>query len=387
MTGRRGWPVVAFAGGGTGGHLCPGLAVARWLRQAQAELGVVFFVTGRPLEQRLLGTGEFELVRLAARASPGRWWGWPLTVVSQTAAVIRSLRHLRQLNVLVLVALGGYGSVAPGLAAWASGRPLVVLEQNSIPGRATRLLSLVADVVCLAWPEARERLWRRNRAVATGNPLRAQVLTGDADRARQQAGLRAGSPVLLVLGGSQGSSAVNRWVTEALPAFARELPHLQVVHQAGELDRAWVAEAYGRAGVRAYVTPFLKEIGDFYSLAELAVARAGATTLAELAATGLPAILVPYPYATDDHQRANARLLAHVGGAVVVEESEFERAELAPLVKELLTDRGRRREMVRALASVARPEAAGLVGQCIETLCRHPQARGAALMAGVRKTW
>ena len=378
--GRR--PVVAFAGGGTGGHLCPGLAVARWLRRAHPGLRLVFFVGGRSVEQRLLGGGEFEVVRLAARASPSHWWEWPLTGASQAAAVVRALGELRQLNVAVVISLGGYGGLGPGLAAWGLGRPLVVLEQNSIPGRATRLLSLVADVGCVAWPEALAGLWRRGYAVATGNPLRADVLSGDAARARKQAGLRTRSPVLLVLGGSQGSTSINRWVVEALADLARELPRLQVVHQTGELDHAWVAEAYRSTGPRAHVVPFLDDIGDYYRLATLAVARAGATTLSELAAARLPAILVPYPWAADDHQRANARLLADRGGAVVVDEREFGHTDLAALVKELLEDAARRRGMARALEAVARPEATLLVGRCIETLLRHPQARGAALMAG-----
>ncbi len=382
MTARGSRPVVAFAGGGTGGHLFPGLAVARWLRDADPGLRIVFFTTGRPLERRLLGGGEFEVVRLRGRASPARWWGWPLTGASQVTAGLGALGALRRLGVSVLVTLGGYGSVAPGLAAWSLGRPVVALEQNSIPGRATKLLSLVADVVCTTWPEAVEGLWRRAYAVTTGNPLRPEVLRGEAERARRSAWFHCRGPVLLVLGGSQGSRAVNRWVTNSLPALARELPHLQIVHQAGELDYPWVAQAYRGVGLRAWVKPFLPDIGDFYALASVAVARAGATTLSELAAVGLATVLVPYPYATDDHQRANAHLAADRGAAVVVEEADFERTSLVALVRELLGDRARRRRMAAALRAMARPQATRLVGQCVTSLLLHPHAQGAAMVAG-----
>jgi len=380
--GRPSGPVVVFAGGGTGGHLCPGLAVARWLQEADPSVRIAFFSTGRPVEQRLLTASGFDVVRLRTRASPAHWWGWPATGLSQGAATVGAVAHLRSLNVSVLVALGGYGSVAPGLGAWVLGRPIVVLEQNSIPGRATRLLSLVADVVCTAWPETVAKLWRRTYAVTTGNPLRAEVLNGDPERGRRAAGLNARDPVLLVLGGSQGARAVNRWVTEGLPALARELPRLQVVHQTGESDHPWVTEAYREADLRAWVQPFLTDIGDFYALASVAVARAGATTVAELAAAEVPAVLVPYPYAADDHQRTNARLAGDRGAAVIVEESEFERTNLPVVLGELLRDQSRRRQMVEALRAFARPEATELVGRCIESLLLHPHARGAALMAG-----
>lgn len=382
MTAAASRTVVALAGGGTGGHLFPGLALARWLRRAHPDLEVVFFSTGRPLERRLLGGGEFEVVRLRARPSPERWWGWWLTGASQAAATLGALGVLRRLRVSVVVALGGYGSVAPALAAWLSGRPVVVLEQNRVPGRATRLLSLVADVVCTAWPETVAGLWRRAYAVTTGNPLRPEVLTGDPERARLAARLTRRGPVLLVLGGSQGAHAINRWVAQALPEVARELPRLQIVHQCGPRDCTWLRQAYREVNLRAWVRPFLDRIGDFYALATLAVARAGATTLAELAAVGLPAILVPYPYAVDGHQRANAQLASDRGGAVVVEESEFGRTSLVALLGELLRDRSRRRAMARALRRMSRPQATRLVGQCVESLCRHPRARGAALVAG-----
>jgi UDP-N-acetylglucosamine--N-acetylmuramyl-(pentapeptide) pyrophosphoryl-undecaprenol N-acetylglucosamine transferase len=302
--------------------------------------------------------------------------------VSQVATVVSALGQLRRSGASALVALGGYGSVGPGFAAWLLGRPLVLLEQNSIPGKATRLLSLFADVVCTAWPETIGGLWRRSFAVTTGNPLRPEILGGDAGRAARAAGFEQGKPVLLVLGGSQGASAINRWVTDALTELARALPDLQVIHQTGERDYAWVAQAYGRTGLHARVTPFLTDIGDCYAFATVALARAGATTLSELAAAGVPVILVPYPYATDDHQRANARLVAERGGAVVVEEAEFVSTSLASLIGELLADEDRRRRMGDALRRMARPQATALVGRCVQALLLRPDARRAVGMAG-----
>jgi UDP-N-acetylglucosamine--N-acetylmuramyl-(pentapeptide) pyrophosphoryl-undecaprenol N-acetylglucosamine transferase len=233
------------------------------------------------------------------------------------------------------------------LTAALRGVPTLVLEQNAVPGLTNRLLARFVRAAAITYDET--RAYFGAKAFVTGNPVRAEFFTPRTD------GPASAEPRLLILGGSQGAHAVNVAIVAAAPALVTANPRVRIVHQTGERDRTHVAHEYDRSGVTARVEAFLEGVADEMRAADLVICRAGATTLAELAATGRPAVIVPLPTATDDHQRRNARVLAEAGAAIAVEERDLGDGRLAHLVAELLADPARRLRMSAAMRRFATP--------------------------------
>ncbi len=335
---------MLIAVSGTGGHVYPGIAIAEELRARHPELEIRFAAAaGKPGVSWIRAAGfEVRAVRLRglARRPSLTWLGFPLFLLLGCAGAFSLLRsespHL-------VVGTGGYVS-GPFIALASLLRiPTVILEQNSLPGVATRLGSLFAQEVHVAFPEAIRALPRRGRATASGNPVRRQVEEGDAAAFRSAHDLDPAAPTILVIGGSQGARAL----TEAALAGAKILgpeAGMQMVVQVGErgLERARELARDVPPWVR--VVPFLERMGDAYAAAALVVARAGAMTLAELAAAGVPSVLVPYPFAAADHQTVNARRYAKTGAARVVPQAELTPERVAGLLAELV---GNEQELVR----------------------------------------
>ena len=363
---------LAVAGGGTGGHIFPGLAVAREFRRREPGARVLYLGAAGRLEERLVPR-EGAAVRfhgLRVRGIKGRG---PLAALGSLALAARAFFECRRVlgafGADLLLGTGGYSSGPAALAARTLGVPVVLQEQNTVPGLTNRLLGRIARRVFVAFEPACAHFPARS-AVVTGNPVRAEALGAGGEVGRGPA-LR-----VLVLGGSQGAHGVNRLVTEALAPLAAEGVAAAFVHQSGEAERDAVAAAYRRAGVSAEVAPFFDAMGERYGAADLVIARAGAGTIAEIAANGRPAILVPFPHAAGDHQRANARWLAERGGAVVIEEAGPEAPrELARTVAALARDRERLRAMAAAGAAVGvRDAAARIVEECRALLGREQVA-------------
>lgn len=342
---------VAIAAGGTGGHVFPGLAVAAALQERGWR--VVWIGTRGGLEARAVPEAGLEVAwlevrglrgkgRLAAVAAPARL----LRAVAAAAAILRRQR------VDVVLGMGGYVAGPAGLAARATRRPLVVHEQNARAGLTNRVLARLARRVLTGFPEA---LGERGRWV--GNPTRARLHEVPPPAARLAR--REGPPRVLVLGGSQGARALNRGVPAALAEYAGQAP--QVRHQAGTRTLAEAQEAYRSAGVAAEVMPFIDDMAEAYAWADLVIARAGALTVAELAAVGAASVLVPLPWAVDDHQSANAEQLRRAGAARIVPQPALEAGELAGELAGLLADRRRLQGMAEAARTVACPEAAARV--------------------------
>ena len=263
----------------------------------------------------------------------------------------------------VVVGCGGFASVPVLLAARSRRIPIVLLEQNAIPGRVTRWRGRRAQSVCCTDPASLEPLRRKGvPAILTGNPVRR----GIAALARRTPDEVAVARTILVLGGSQGAHAVNRAMIDFATSSADLLRGWSVVHQTGDRDRDAVAEVYRASGVTAEVGAFFGELADYYARAGLAVSRAGATTLAELSCAGIPSILIPYPQAAGDHQRANARTVSQTEGGIAVEEAggDFPHRFAAEL-KRLLQDEERRRTMSKGMRQLAAPEAARVVADVI----------------------
>lgn len=361
---------VVIACGGTGGHLFPGLAVAERLWRDSHEVRLL--VSEKAIESRVLtGLDGASAGRATVRVLPAVGWTGGRRWMGFCNRLARAIRECvvtyREFAPDVVLGMGGYTSAPAVWAARWFGRrwPVALHESNAVPGRANRWSSRYADWVAVGWAECVEHFSGRPVAV-TGTPLRTRL--GEGRRlpgAKARLGLDAGRPTVLVMGGSQGARSLNEAVVASLPWWGAFRERVQFLHLAGGRDAESVRGAYARAGLRARVMDFCQEMEWVYSAADLAVTRAGAATLTELTAFGLPAVLVPYPSAAGNHQWHNARVLERAGAAVVVEEKalmaggvEGSGQRLAKIVMDLIEDKPRCAAMGRAARSLARPDAA-----------------------------
>lgn len=352
-----------MAGGGTGGHLFPGLAVAAAFADAVPGAQVAFAGTARGLEARVVPRRGHKLFTLPVLGIVGkgvlrRLMG--LAVLPSALAAAAGV--LREFRPDLVVGVGGYASAPVLFMAGLFRLPRVILEQNAVPGVTNRLFGPHVERVFLTFDAARAR-FKGGTFSCPGNPVRAELLAAQRDRPAGAA------PHLLVFGGSQGARALNDAMLEAAPALLAEHPGLTLTHQTGASDLARVQAAYAKLGGRATATAFIDAMGDAYAAADLVVCRAGATTVAELTALGAPAVLVPYPHAAHDHQSANARLLAQAGAAVLLPQAELSGASLYSTVHDLLQNRGRLATMGAAAKALGRPDAArDIVAECLRLL-------------------
>jgi UDP-N-acetylglucosamine--N-acetylmuramyl-(pentapeptide) pyrophosphoryl-undecaprenol N-acetylglucosamine transferase len=374
---------VVVTGGGTGGHIYPGLAIAEALRRRAPEVEVLF-VGGRRLEAYVVPQAGWPFRAIAGRGLPR-----PASIATIVALGATALGGAQALALLwrwrpdVVVATGGYVCAPVGAAAIALGVPLVLQEQNVRAGLANRVLARWARWVSLPYPEAAASLPAR-AAAATGVPVREAALRGDRARAYARWGLEAGRLTVLVLGGSQGARSLNAAVCRLADLLMYDA-RIQLLHQTGAADLETVRRAIGHRehvgppAVRQVAAAFLDPIGDAYACADLVVCRAGASTLAEVTAWGLPAVLVPYPHAATAHQDENAAVLARAGAALVVPDRALAGTALLEAVGRLLDDPARRAAMAAASRALGRPDAADAVAGRVLALARA--ARGGEALA------
>lgn len=377
---------VVIAGGGTGGHLYPGLAVAREFVRRDARSVVTFAGTEGGLESRVLPREGFELDLIRSGGLRGkspralaRGTGLlPLSALDAWRVVRRRAPHL-------VVGLGGYCSGPIVMVAAAHGIPTLLLEQNAVPGLTNRLLAHVVGAAAVTYEST--LTFFGARGFVSGNPVRPEFLEVGAATAGTGETAPGRPPLLLVFGGSQGAHAINMAMVDAAPRLAAASGLLRVAHQTGERDLALVREGYRRAGLEARVEPFLYAMAQEMAGADLVLCRAGATTLAEIAAAARPAILVPLPTATDEHQRKNAEVLEREGAAEVIAQSALTGTLLAERILGLVADAECRRRMARAVHRLARPDAASLIVdravQLVRTRSRD-EATGRGGAAGQR---
>ena len=341
---------MVIAGGGTGGHLYPGIAVARELER-RAGARVTFAGTARGLESRIIPREGFELDLIRSTGLKGktlmtRLRGLALLPVS----AVDAWQVVTRRRPAVVIGVGGYSSGPIVLAAVARRVPTLLMEQNAVPGLTNRLLARVVDAAAVTYEES-VRFFGTTAFVA-GNPVRQEFFKAIP--------VTSGGPVtVLIFGGSQGAHAINAAVAEAADVIAHAEIPIRVVHQTGDHDLEPVRDRYSRAGVVARVEPFFYEMFHEMAAADVVVCRAGATTLAEVCAAGRPSILVPLPTATDDHQRRNAEALVARGAAQVVDQREL--TGLVQAIVALAKDPERRRRMAMAARTMARPDAATVI--------------------------
>jgi UDP-N-acetylglucosamine--N-acetylmuramyl-(pentapeptide) pyrophosphoryl-undecaprenol N-acetylglucosamine transferase len=354
---------VVIAGGGTGGHLFPGIALAEEFTRRKEGWEVIFIGTGKGLEQRVLSRWGFELMTIPAAPLKGRsWWGKAVSFSTLFRGAWSSAIILRRLSPRLVIGLGGYSAGAVVLAAYLLGIKRVIQEQNVQPGFTNRMASRFAQRVFLSWAEG-ARFFPAAKVRVTGNPLRQGVLEGRGKK-RGEKGF-----TLLILGGSQGATAINRGMMEVLPALATIKKDLRIIHQTGAADCQRVREGYEKAGLEASVHPFIDEMAPCYREARLAICRAGAATITELCAWGRASILIPYPYAADDHQRKNALALVQQGAGRMIPDAELSGERLAQEILSLYHDRQALNEMEQAAAALGQPDAAArIVDECYQLL-------------------
>jgi UDP-N-acetylglucosamine--N-acetylmuramyl-(pentapeptide) pyrophosphoryl-undecaprenol N-acetylglucosamine transferase len=352
--------------GGTGGHVFPALAIAHALRRQ--GVAVTWLGTRQGLEASVVPAAGIAIDWLTIRGlRRAGLWAWLLLPFRLTAAMWQSWHVLRRRRPDAVLAMGGFVAGPGGLVAWLRRTPLLIHEQNAVAGLTNRWLALIADVVMSGFPEAFGVLPGVRHV---GNPVRAEILSLPAPQERLAG--RGGRLRVLVIGGSRGAQVFNKVLPQTVALIKPEL-RPELWHQAGRGQVASVERAYQAGGGAARVSEFIDDMAQAYAWADVIVCRAGAMTLAEVAAAGLAAILVPYPYAVDDHQTVNARFLTERDAAILLPESEFTPARVA----ELLAGFASQREVLVKMASHARacamPDAADAAAQlCVESMSRGP---------------
>lgn len=357
---------TVIACGGTGGHLFPGLAVAEVLRERGHE--VMLIISEKEIDSLAVSNrSEFRVEKLPSIGLPSPFSPAILGFSRRFAESLAGCRRLySSFKPQVVLGMGGFTSTAPILAGRLRGLPTFIHESNAIPGKANRVTARIVGAVMLGFKECAQ-FFPRVRTELTGTPIRAALLqSSDRGIARQKLGLHENLATLLVMGGSQGATGINQAMIKSLPALGG-LP-IQVIHLAGGRDEGLLADNYRRENIPAFVAAFHHDMQAVYSAADLAIARSGAASLAELAAFKLPSILVPYPYAAEDHQTRNAEIFARGNAAIVVKEADMSGDLLARTIRELMNDRVKLTAMAENCGSLAPKNAAALV---VETMERY----------------
>jgi len=359
---------LLLTGGGTGGHLFPAVATAQAFQQKAPDTEVLFIGTRRKVDTRSLAAYGFASRTIVSFGLKGK----RLPALLKALAVLpvsylQARKIIREFQPDILLGVGGYVTGPVILAAKHLGIPVVIHEQNSIPGLANRKIARFADKICLSLPGS-GNMFPENKIVYTGNPVRRAILELAAV---ERCGGRM-VQTLVILGGSQGAVGVNRLVMDAVASLrTEELQNMRIIHQTGEADFAKVKEFYANKECQAEVQPFFSAMNEVYRDADLLISRAGATTLSEIAVLGLPAILIPYPFAADNHQEKNAGYYVDGGGAECYPEKELSGQELADHLRRLLAEPAALEKMSLAMKRLSYPAAAeNIVACCLDVMRR-----------------
>ncbi|GAB4387574.1 MAG: undecaprenyldiphospho-muramoylpentapeptide beta-N-acetylglucosaminyltransferase [Thermodesulfovibrionales bacterium] len=367
---------VVIAGGGTGGHLFPGIAVAEEIKARDKEAEILFIGTERGIEARVIPGEGYPIRFLRAEGVLGR--SLPRKAVSLwrlAGSVFGAKAIFRETAPDLVIGTGGYVSAGPVIAARLMSVPTVLMEQNLVPGLANRYLARLADAVAVTYHESMS-FFPRPKAYLTGNPVRPRILKGRREDGLRLFSLDPGRVTVFVSGGSSGARSLNNAMVAALNHLLGLRDSIQFLHQTGERDYESVRKAYRKMEFRAMVAPFIYEMPEAYAVADIVVSRAGATTLAEITSLGKPAVLVPYPHAAG-HQEFNARKLLEAGAAAMILDHELGGEALASHVRELAGSEEKRAAMRRQSRSLGKPDAARRVVD-LAMSCANARRKGAA---------
>lgn len=357
---------IVVAGGGTGGHLFPGMAVAEEFRCRDAGADFMFIGTERGLEKRVLPGAGYDLRTIDIEGIKGRGFKSLNALAKIPGSLFRCVRILREFRPDIVIGVGGYASGPAVAAAVLLGIKTAVAEQNAFPGLTNRILGKIVDRVFLTFPDKNGR-FSPSKVIVSGNPVRAAFCGGERKR-------RDGSFTVLIFGGSQGARSINRAMIEALPLF-EDRGGLKIVHQTGAAEYEKIAAAYSsclQSGKISWeVLPFISDMASAYNAADLLICRAGATSIAEITACGKAAVLIPFPYAVADHQTHNARVLAEAEAAILLPERDLTPGGLAALIGQLRNDPERLARMEAASMRLGNVKAAAvIVDECMKLIGR-----------------
>jgi UDP-N-acetylglucosamine--N-acetylmuramyl-(pentapeptide) pyrophosphoryl-undecaprenol N-acetylglucosamine transferase len=354
---------LMLTGGGTGGHLFPAVATAENLSSRVVGSEILFVGTKRKLDRSYLEQFGFSVKTIHSYGLKGK----KIPALIKALAVLpvsfcEACYHIIRFRPHVVCGVGGYVTGPVVAAAWLLRKPTVIHEQNSVPGLANRKLGPLVTRICISLPQS-EKYFPPGKTVLTGNPVRKKIL-----EVAQAAKSHPDKMTIVVLGGSQGAHAINKLMVDVLTSGDEAFAGLQVIHQTGRNDEEMVSKAYQDSGIEAKVAPFFTDMGSVYDQADLVVSRAGATTLAEIAVLGKPAILIPYPFAADDHQQKNGAWYVDSGAAVLLSEKELTPEILGTALKEIIMSPEKRRKMSVAMRKLSMPDAADKIVDICLTL-------------------
>ncbi|HSD50621.1 MAG TPA: undecaprenyldiphospho-muramoylpentapeptide beta-N-acetylglucosaminyltransferase [Candidatus Methylomirabilis sp.] len=357
---------VVITGGGTGGHLFPALAVHAALTRRRPETAVLFIGALEGMEATILPRLGFPFRGLRVHQIKGRGWRGQTTALLGLPSVVRqATRLLREFGAQVVLGVGGYASFPTVLAARILRIPAVIHEQNAFPGLANRWLGKFASGVAVSF-EAAAGFFPAGRVTVSGNPVRVEIQPSDAGQARRRFELLPERFTVLIFGGSQGAHRINLGTVEALSRLAGLREQIQFLHGTGERDLIDVRQAYEQGGYRAHVEAFFQDMATAYAAADFVIARAGASTIFELAAMGKAALLVPYPHAANDHQRLNAEALVRAGAAWTLPDQYCDGQRIAASIQAALEKPEVLTQMREKARTLARPDAADRIVDLLE---------------------
>jgi UDP-N-acetylglucosamine--N-acetylmuramyl-(pentapeptide) pyrophosphoryl-undecaprenol N-acetylglucosamine transferase len=367
---------VIIAGGGTGGHLFPGIAIAQEFLRKDQRAQILFVGTERGIEKRVIPKSRFPLETISAFGLRGLpLWKKALSFSRIPVALIQSFKILRRFRPDLVVGVGGFASGPVVITAFLMGIKNAIHEQNADAGSTNKILGLMADKIFVSHEKTLSQF--PNRKVSfTGNPVRSEFIQRFRSNTCKASKLKSGSRFcILIFGGSQGARSINRSAVDALSYLEDLQSDLEFVIQTGINDLQWVERAVNETGFQAAVHPFIHDMAGSYEQADLVICRAGATTIAELTLCGRPALLIPYPFAIGDHQRHNAEVLKRAGAAEIISDKELSGPALARSIRRLYLDHTGLRDMGRKAWELGRPEAADqIVNECLNLFrdCRLP---------------
>jgi UDP-N-acetylglucosamine--N-acetylmuramyl-(pentapeptide) pyrophosphoryl-undecaprenol N-acetylglucosamine transferase len=357
---------IVIAGGGTGGHLFPGIAIAEEFLRRDDKAEVIFIGTKKGIESRLLGPLGYELREIDIEGVKGRGLKALVRGVYQIPlSMWQSRRILKKFGPHIVIGVGGYASGPAVLTAHFMNILTVIAEQNAVPGITNRILGKFTNKIFVTYTQT-QKYFPQDKVILSGNPVRAAFAAG-----RSKAKEKKDFWQLLIFGGSQGAEAINKAVINMLPQLQNMKNKVRVVHQTGARQFEKVKKTYKQFGIQVKVLPFIVDMAGAYAAADLIICRAGATSLAEITAAGKAAILIPYPWAANDHQTKNAQAMAKASAAVLIKENELTSSRLFGVVKNLLNNEKKLEDMKEKSAQLGNINAAGnIVDACMELLSK-----------------